>query len=122
MAVKGKDKKMPKGSNLAAATIAQIEELLKKHMAGILQFIDEAEDKKETVSFGVKINCSESEPQVEVGIRYSQSVTDKRSVVLDDPDQGTFKPVVEQADKETKERRKKNVAAVAGDMAAATGD
>jgi len=109
MGVAKKDTKKPKGSNLCSAVVAQVEDLLAKHMAGILQFIDEAEDKKEKVTFGVEINCSESEPQVVVGIRYSQSVTDRRSVVLDDPDQGTFKPVVEAAEKETKKRKGRNV-------------
>ncbi len=110
MGVKKKTKQTPKGHNLRAAIVANVEELLTQHMAGILTFIDEAEDKKEKVSFGVEINCAESEPQVKVGIRYSQSVTDTRSVILDDPDQGTFEPVVKDAEKETDKRRKKNVA------------
>lgn len=114
MGVQKKASKTPKGQNLLAAMVAQIEKLGAKHMPAILNFIDEAEDKKEKVSFGVDINCSESEPQVMVSIRFSQSVTDRVSVVLDDPDQGTFKDVVKDAEKEKEKRGKKNVEALAG--------
>lgn len=82
--------KMPKGENLLAAIVAKVQDLGVTHMPGILRFIEEAENKKEKVTFGVEIDMSESEPLVTVAIRYSQSVTDKRSVQLDDPDQGTF--------------------------------
>lgn len=112
MGVKKKSGKAPKGQNLLAAIVAQVEELGRKHMGGILDFVEQAEDKKEKVTFGVEIDCSESEPNVTVSIRYSQSVTDRRSVVLDDPDQGTFKEVVEVAEGETKKRRKKNAEAI----------
>lgn len=114
MGVKTKSKKQPAGSNLARAIVAQVEKHLKNHMRGILDFIEEAEDKKEAVSFNVKIDCSESEPHVEVGIRYSQSVTDRLSVVLDDPDQGSFKTVIKQAEDETDKRGKSNVEKLKG--------
>ena len=109
MAVKKKQSKHPKGQNLIAATCAQVEDLMRTHIEGILDFVDNAEDKKEKVSFGVNINCAESEPQIDVTIRFSQSVTDSRTVQLDNPDQGIFVPVVIQAKEETERLREENM-------------
>jgi len=100
----------PRGGNLIAAAMADIEDLLKKHMNdGIIPLVDESEDHKATVSLSIKINCAESEPTVETDIRYTSSVTDRRVTKLDHPDQGTFKPVIEEAVKEAKKRREKAI-------------
>lgn len=106
MAVAKKTSKKPAGENLVMAIVAQVEEMMRKHVGAVLQFVEDSESRKEKVNFGVDIDCSESEPHVKVSIRYSQSVTDSRSVVLDDPNQGTFKPLVEAAESETKKNRK----------------
>lgn len=107
MSVGKKNSKKPPGENLVAAIVAQVEELMRKHVSPVLQFVDDSESRKEKVNFGVDIDCSESEPHVKVGIRYSQSVTDSRSVVLDDPNQGTFKPLIEAAESQKKGGGKK---------------
>lgn len=106
MAVAKKTSKKPAGENLVMAIVAQVEEMMRKHVGAVLAFVDDSESRKEKVNFGVDIDCSESEPHVKVSIRYSQSVTDSRSVVLDDPDQGTFKPLIAAAEGETKKKRK----------------
>jgi hypothetical protein len=108
MAVAKKNSKKPAGENLVMAIVAQVEEMMRKHVGAVLQFVEDSESRKEKVNFGVDIDCSESEPHVKVSIRYSQSVTDSRSVVLDDPNQGTFKPLVEAAESETKKKKKGN--------------
>lgn len=110
MAVSKKNTKTPKGGNLIAATVSNVEDLMRTHIDSIMDFIADSEDKKETVNFGVQIDCSETEPKVTVGIRFSKSVTDSRSAVLDGTDQGTFEPVVEAAEQETEKRREKNMA------------
>lgn len=109
MGVKNKPKKDVKGSNLIAAAVAQFEALLREHMHEALQFLDESEDKSMTINCATKFNLAESEPQVESTLRFSQSVTDKRTSVLDDPDQGSFKPLVKAAEGETEARRAKNL-------------
>lgn len=106
MAVAKKTSKKPAGENLVMAITSQVEEMMRKHVGAVLQFVEDSESRKEKVNFGVDIDCSESEPHVKVSIRYSQSVTDSRSVVLDDPNQGTFKPLVEAAENETKKKKK----------------
>lgn len=90
MGVKNKNKKEVKGSNLIAAAVANFEAMLREHIAEALAFLDESEDKKTTINCATTFDLSESEPQVESKMRFSQSVTDKRTSVLDDPNQGTF--------------------------------
>jgi hypothetical protein len=110
MAVKKKERsgKAPRGGNLIAAILSSTEDLLKTHMSeGIIPLVEEAEDHKATVSMSYKINCAESEPVVEVDIRYTSSVTDRRVTKLDNPDQGTFEPVIAAAEDEAKKRKEK---------------
>jgi hypothetical protein len=115
MGVKNKPKKEVKGSNLVAAAVAQFETLLREHVNEALTMLDESEDKTITINCATKFNLAESEPQVESTLRFSQSVTDKRTSVLDDPDQGTFKPLVEAAEGETKAKREKNIEKATGE-------
>lgn len=114
MAVKKKTTKQPPGHNLKAAICAQVDELLTNHIKEILEWIDTSEVKKQNVSFGVLIDCAESEPKVEVSIRFSQSITDSRTVQLDNPDQGTFEQITEEATEETNKRKEKNLAKLNG--------
>lgn len=107
MAVAKKTGKKPPGENLVMAIVAQVEELMRKHVSAVLNFVEESESRKEKVNFGVDIDCSESEPHIKVAIRFSQSVTDSRSAVLDDPDQGTFKAITAEAELLTKAKKKK---------------
>lgn len=106
MAVAKKTGKKPPGENLVMAIVAQVEELMRKHVGAVLNFVEESESRKEKVNFGVDIDCSESEPHIKVAIRFSQSVTDSRSAVLDDPDQGTFKAITAEAESQKKGKGK----------------
>ena len=96
MAVKDKGKAKPIFTQIREAITKAVDELFNEHSGEISQVLDEAEDKCVAVTFGVKVDCSESEPMVTTGIRFSQSVTDKRVARLDDPRQITlFKTAAE---------------------------
>lgn len=62
-------------------------ELLLQAQDNIQQALTDSEDKKLTINLGVKVDESESEPLVSVGIRFSESYTDKRVTRLEDPNQ-----------------------------------
>lgn len=112
MAVSKKKPKEVKGSNLVAAAVAQFEALLREHMAEVLEVLEESESRNVTVNCATKFNLAESEPQVESILRFSQTVTDKRTSVLDDPNQGTFwtapdkTPAADEAEAKPKKSKK----------------
>jgi hypothetical protein len=87
MAVRDKGKAKPIFTQIREAITKAVDELFNEHSGEISQVLDEAEDKKINVTFGVVLDCSESEPAVTTAIRFSQSVTDKRYSRLEDPRQ-----------------------------------
>ncbi len=97
------------GSNLIVndQTIARILEsvknLLETHADEIASAIEESDDRALTVGIPLSFDCSESAPEIEVGFRFSQAVTDKRTIMCDNPDQGTFAIFDPEALREKKE-------------------
>jgi hypothetical protein len=95
MAVTKKNPKIPSAAAIREAILKSIEELLKEHLAGALELVEESEGGIVTVRLPAKIDCSESAAQVTVDIGYTKSVKDRRVQQMDDPEQGTFHPVLE---------------------------
>lgn len=80
----------PRDQQIINATTSGVRELFAQHIASVESILEESEDKRVTVTFKVDLDASESAPTLEVGIRYSQAVTDKRIARLDDPNQDAF--------------------------------
>ena len=87
MGVKKKSTKQPIHTQLVEGITKAVAELYTHHSGEIQENLDESESKKVAVSFGCDLDCSESEPLVTVKIRFSASVTDKRTFRVDDPNQ-----------------------------------
>jgi len=100
MAVKAKRTGTPGGGNIKDAILAKIDDLWTAHVEEVLRIIKESEDHKVTVGFSSDIDCSESAPSITIKMRFSETFTDSRKVQLDDPNQGTFTDVVQQAEKQ----------------------
>lgn len=66
-----------------------------KNGAAAIEFAEESDSKKVSVKFSVEIDLSKSEPVAEVGIRFSQAVTDSVTFTIDDPKQGKFTELFE---------------------------
>ena len=95
MAVSRKKKGNEELGKLAHAgeAIAQaIRDLFETHAPEILAVIEESEDRKLSVAFGVDIDDSESELTLKTRIRFAQTVTDIRLSRLDDPNPILFSP------------------------------
>ena len=90
MAVKRKHSKEPLPENIVQGITAAVEHLYGKHADEIADVVGQSETKRVTISFGVDLDLSESEPSIKVGIRFSQTVTDSLVSRIPDPDQGTF--------------------------------
>ena len=85
MAVKKKDGKIELMHNKVNVGIQKaISEMYQHHSGEVQENLDESESKKITITFKADIDCSESEPLVSVGIRFSASITDKRVFRVDD--------------------------------------
>ena len=67
-----------------------IPKLYTKHAEEIDRIRKESEVEKITVTFAVDIDSTESIPTITVGIRYSQSYTDRITASLPDPNQSEF--------------------------------
>ena len=89
MAVQKKGKTEVLHRKVVAGLIKAVEELYTHHSGEIQENLDESEAKKVRVGFSADIDCSESEPMVTVGIRFSASVTDRRVFRVDDESQPT---------------------------------
>lgn len=96
---------------LNAATIEEIKaaigDLLQQHAEEVAEVIEESDGRSATVNFWVDLDCSESAPNIDVKMRFSASVTDKRTIRCDDPRQGTFttmNPAQLREEKEAKEK------------------
>lgn len=71
-----------------------ISRLWEKNGAAAIAFAEESDAKVVKVNFSIEIDLSKSESSTEVGIRFSQSVTDKVKFTIDDPKQGIFTELV----------------------------
>ena len=87
MAVTKKKTKQPIHTQIVEGITKAVAELYTHHSGEIQENLDESESKKVAVSFNCDLDCSESEPLVTVKIRFSASVTDKRTFRLDDVNQ-----------------------------------
>ena len=92
-------KDTPKAAVIRAAA-QQAADLLEKHIAEIFKVCDESDENKVTVNLAVELDRSESEAMVSTRLRFSQSVTDKRTSRIDDPAQEKFEFI----DKPTKKK------------------
>ncbi len=92
MAVKKKGQKKSKSEPLLSPETLEamhddIGDLYQQHEEELMQVLDDAEDKKVTVTFAVQIDKSETEPQLKTTLRFSTSVTDSRLRTLSNPAQ-----------------------------------
>lgn len=88
-----KQKKVPKEPRNAAvvgAILAGVRSLYETHEDQINKVKDESETKTVTVNFAVDLDYSDTQPVIEVRVRFSQSVTDKRVARIEDPNQESF--------------------------------
>ena len=96
MATKDKSKSKPPQKTqgdipqVVTAALVGVRELYSVHYNEIRSILDDSETKTVTVNFAVEVDESESAPTVEVRVRFSQAVTDKRITRLDDPNQVAF--------------------------------
>ena len=87
-----KDKKKPADGKMKIGTLIAVvqkavAELLTQGQDNVHQALEDAEDKKLTINFGVKIDESDTEAVVKTGMRFSESYIDSRTARVDDPDQ-----------------------------------
>lgn len=88
MAVKRKkNEAKPIHTQIVDGITKAVSELYTHHSGEIQENLDESENKKIAVTFAAELDLSESEPLVTVKIRFSSSVTDKRSFRVDDQNQ-----------------------------------
>lgn len=72
-----------------------VRRLWNKNGAAAVSFAEESDNKVVKVNFAIEIDLSKSDAQTQVGIRFSQSVTDKVTFTIDDPKQGKFTELLE---------------------------
>lgn len=88
MAVK---KKSNSGLKLTSELIGQVNEaiadMLEKHAEEISEVVEQSETSGATINFGVDLDCSESAPSIDIKLRFSASVTDRRTIHCEDPNQ-----------------------------------
>ena len=113
MSVKKKDGKIELMHNKTLAGIVKsVSEMYQHHSGEIQENLDTSETQKVTVNFSADIDCSETEPLVSVGIRFSKSVTDKRvfrvdeTIDVDDPAQIVLFSSVKEANPEKEAEEK----------------
>jgi len=76
---------------IIAQITESVSELLTAHASDIEEAIDDSDDRCLKVNLSADMDASESAPNVDVTIRFSSSVTDRRTIRCEDPKQGTFK-------------------------------
>lgn len=101
-------------ANAGDAIAQAVKELFETHAAEILSVIEESEDRKLSVAFGVDIDDSESEMSLKTKIRFAQTVTDIRLSRLDDPNQLNFSMLTPEEFKERNEKAKAAAAEAEG--------
>lgn len=90
MATKRKVSKQVSNPAVVKAIVSGVASLYNEHEDKIMSVLGDSEQKTITVNFAVDIDQSETQPILEVKIRFSESVTDKRVARLEDPNQETF--------------------------------
>lgn len=81
--------------NVQRAILKGVETLYHKHGDEIAEIQAESEQNMINVAFSVKIDCSEAEPIVKVGIRIPSTITDSMTARLEDENQGGFEFLAE---------------------------
>lgn len=81
--------------NVQRAILKGVETLYHKHGNEIAKIQAESEQNIINVGFSVKIDCSEAEPIVKVGIRIPSTITDSITARLEDENQGGFEFLAE---------------------------
>jgi hypothetical protein len=81
--------------NVQRAILKGVETLYQKHGGEIAEIQAESEQNMINVAFSVKIDCSEAEPIVKVGIRIPSTITDSMTARLEDENQGGFEFLAE---------------------------
>jgi hypothetical protein len=103
MARKTQQSNLALGAETVTEILAAIKDLLETHSEEVSTAIDESDDKKLTVNCGIDLDCSETAPSINVRLRFSTSVTDKRTIRCDDPAQMTFTTLTPAQMREQKE-------------------
>jgi len=70
---------------LTNAIASGISELHRKHEKEILEYVEDAEDRKVKVAYAVTIDMTEATPVATINQRFSQSVKDARAVRVENP-------------------------------------
>lgn len=106
MAVK---KKTNSGLKLTGEIIGKINsaiaDMLENHAEEIGEVIEQSETSAATVSFGVDLDCSESAPSIDVKLRFSSAVTDRRKIHCEDPSQPSLFTISTPEDMEKEKAR-----------------
>jgi hypothetical protein len=87
--------------NIMRAILKGVEMLYHKHSEEIAEVQAQSEQNMINVAFGVKIDCSEAEPIVKVGIKFTATVTDSMTARLESDTQGGFEFLAEVDKSET---------------------
>lgn len=72
---------------IAKSIMSGVSELYSEHVDRIDKLLRESDGQKATVRFAVEIDCTASAPIVDVGIRFTDTITDHRKYSLEDPAQ-----------------------------------
>lgn len=80
----------PEQATVINAVVAGAQRLYEKHADEIDRILAESEGDKISFTFAVELDNSESEPQVTIGIRFSEVHTDRVTTALPDPGQNEF--------------------------------
>ena len=108
MARKNLTSNLPLNEQTTHQVLDAIKEMIETHSDQIQETVEESDKKCATVTFGVELDCSESAPTIDVKMRFSSSVTDRRTIRCEDPNQITFTDsIVPPAEVPNKKRKKK---------------
>lgn len=72
---------------IAKSIMSGVADLYSEHVDRIDKLLRESDGQKATVRFSVEIDCTASAPIVDVGIRFTDTITDHRKYSLEDPAQ-----------------------------------
>lgn len=110
MAVPKKNQKQPSGHGriILERIIEYITDLWETHQVEILDLAEESENDKVTVNFTNEIDFAESEPALKTKIRFTRTVTDNRSGILNDPNQPGLGGIDSEAAAASAEARRKH--------------
>lgn len=75
------------GENLITEIGSAVTDLLTQHADEIGEYIQDSDKRKTGVAFNITLDYSEPVPSVDVKMKFSASVTDKRTITCEDPNQ-----------------------------------